>query len=136
MKAQIRAQRVVGDFIARHPDARYLTNDTGFVRVRLRQEDIMDRIQPALGIKAILALRDRDPAGEIFFIYVPQKRLTESDLIHYRRTVSPKELYERDDRLRTYLTRNATLELDLAPMVQIYALRGQPPEETETGSRN
>ncbi len=121
-KALIRAQRVVGDFIARHPEARLLTNDTGFVRIRLRQEANMDRVRSALGIKPIMEFQAGEPAGEIYFIYVPQRHFTDSDLIHYNRTVAPEVLYERDDRLRTYLTRNATLELDLAPTVQIYRL--------------
>jgi hypothetical protein len=127
----VRAQVAVRGFVDNHPDARFLTNDTGFVRVRLRQEANMDRIQPALGIKPIRALQAREPAGEIYFIYIPRKPLTESDLIHFQSSVAPEVLVQRDDRLRTYLMRNAALELDLAPMVQIYALRsldGAAPE--------
>ncbi len=127
----VQAQTAVAEFVDTHPDARFLTNDTGFVRVRLRQEGNMGRIQPALGIKPIREFQAREPAGEVYFIYVPRKRLTESDLIHYQGKVAPEVLDQRDDRLRTYLTRNAALELDLAPMVQIYALRpldGAAPE--------
>jgi len=120
--AFVRAQAAVGDYIETHPGARFLTNDTGFVRVRLRQERNMERVLPALGIKPIRAYLAEEPPGGISFISVPRKRLTESDLIHYQGQVPPEVLYRRDDRLRTYLTRNATLELDLAPMVQIYAL--------------
>ena len=83
--AFVRAQAAVGDFIeTRHPEAHFLTNDPGFVRVRLRQERNMDRILPALGIKPIRAFQAEEPAGEIYFIYVPKKRLTEADLIHYQ----------------------------------------------------
>lgn len=121
--AFVEAQTAVGDFVEAHPDAQFLTNDTGFVRVRLRQERNMARILPALGIKPIRAFQARNPASEIHFIYVPKKRLTEADLIHYQGKVPPEVLYQRDDRMRMFLTRNAGLELDLAPMVQIYRLR-------------
>ncbi len=121
--AFVRAQAAVGDFIETHPEAHFLTNDPGFVRVRLRQERNMERILPALGIKPIRAYQAEEPASEIHYIYVPKKRLTEADLIHYQGQVPPEVLYRRDDSLRMYLTRNATLELDLAPMVQIYRLR-------------
>ena len=122
-KAQIRAQKAVGEYVDGHPETQFLTNDTGFVRVRLRQEKNMDRIRPALGIIAINEILERQPTGAVDYIYVPQKRLTDSDLIHYHRAVAPEVLYERDDRLRNYLAGNATLELDLAPMLQIYSLR-------------
>jgi len=120
-----RAQAVVGEFVETRPEAHFLTNDTGFVRVRLRQERNMDRILPALGIKPIRAFQAREPESEIYFIYVPRKRLTESDLIHYQGKVPPEVLYRRDDSLRMFLTRNATLKVDLDPMVQVYALRSQ-----------
>lgn len=124
----VRARAEVRAFTDTHPDALLLTNDPGFVRVRLRQEDNMDRILPALGVKAIRAeLADR-PAGEVYFIYVPQKRFTESDLIHYKGEVPPEVLYRRDDWLRGYLERNATLEVDLGPRVFIYALRAVRPQ--------
>ena len=125
-RALIRAQRTVGEFIDHHPDALLLTNDTGFVRVRLRQEDNMNRIRSALGIKPIRAFLTEESTGEAYFIYVPKKRLTESALIHYQGKVAPDVLYKRDDRLRNYLIRNATIELDLAPKLQIYDLRSPP----------
>jgi hypothetical protein len=121
--ALVRAQQVVGEFVDDHPEAVFLTNDTGFVRVRLRQEENMDRIRSALGIMAIEDFLEQAPTGEVFFIYRPQKRYTESDLIHYQGEVSPDVKYQRDDRLRNYLAGNATLEVDLAPMVQIYDIR-------------
>ena len=130
-RALIRAQQVVGDFIDNHPDAHLLTNDTGFVRVRLRQEDNMDRIGSALGIRPIRAFQTQEPTGTIYFIYVPRKRQSESALIHFQGAVTPEILHQRDDRLRTFLARNATIELDLAPMLQIYALRPQPEAMSE-----
>jgi hypothetical protein len=123
MKAQTRAQKAVGDYVDSHPETQFLTNDTGFVRVRLRQEKNMDRIRPALGIIAINQDLEQHPDGAVAYIYVPQKRYTEADLIHYRGAVSPEVKYQRDERLRSYLQGNATLELDLAPMLQIYTLR-------------
>jgi len=123
--AFVRAQAVVGEFVGTHSEAKFLTNDPGFVRVRLRQERNMERILPALGIKPIRAFQAQEPTTEIYFIYVPKKRLTEADLIHYQGKVPPEVLYRRDDSLRMYLTRNATLELDAGPRVQIYALRSQ-----------
>ncbi len=125
--AFVRAQEEVGDYVDAHPEARFLTNDTGFVRVRLRQERNMDRIIPALGIKPIRAYLAQEPASEIYYIYVPRKRFTEADLVHYQGKVPPEVHYERDDRLRMFLTRNATLELDAGPRVQIYALRPESP---------
>ena len=125
-RALIRAQRVVGDFIDNHPDAQLLTNDTGFVRVRLRQEGNMDRIRPALGIRPIRAFQAQEPTGAIYFIYVPRKRQSESALIHFQGRVTPEVLHRRDDSLRAFLTKNATIEVDLAPMLQIYAIRPQP----------
>lgn len=123
-----RLQDAVARFVDSHPDAAFLTNDTGFVRVRLRQEANMDRIRPALGIRAILDALAEQPVGEVFYIHVPQRRFSESDLIHYRGKVPPDELYRRDDRLRGFLTRNAALELDLGPRVMIYALRDGRPQ--------
>ena len=87
----------------------------------------MDRILPALGIKPIRAFLAQEPAGGIYYIYVPRKRLTEADLVHYQGKVLPEVHYERDDRLRMFLTRNATLELDAGPRVRIYALRPESP---------
>jgi hypothetical protein len=132
----VRLQATVGHFVETHPDADFLTNDPGFVRVRLRQEAHMDRIHPALGIKPVRAFQAEAPTSEIYFIYVPKKRLTEADLIHYQGKVAPEVLYRRDDSLRMYLTRNATLELDAGPRVQIYSFGSRPAEGIETGSRN
>jgi len=122
-RALIRAQKAVGEYVGGHPETRFLTNDTGFVRVRLRQEGNMDRILPALGIIAIEEQLENQPSGAVDYIYVPQKRYTEADLIHYQGEVPPEVKYQRDERLRNFLDSNATLELDLAPMLQIYALR-------------
>ncbi|HSL19883.1 MAG TPA: glycosyltransferase family 39 protein [Methylomirabilota bacterium] len=130
----VRAREEVRAFIDARPDARLLTNDTGFVRLRLRQEDTMDRIRPAPGVKQIRAALAERPAGEVFFIYVPQKRFTESDLIHYQRNVAPEVLYRRDDWLRGYLERNATLAVDLGPTVRIYDLRAEPQQPQATAS--
>jgi hypothetical protein len=125
-RAFLRAQRVVGNFIDEHPDAHLLTNDTGFVRVRLRQEENIDRIRPALGIRPIRAFQAREPTGAIYFIYVPRKRQSASALIHFQGNVTPEVLHRRDDSLRAFLTKNAAIEVDLAPMLQIYAIRPQP----------
>jgi len=122
-RALIQAQRAVAEYVDSRPEVQLLTNDTGFVRVRLRQERNMDRIRPALGIIAINEYLGRHPDGAVDFIYVPQKRYIEADLIHYKGEVSPEVKYQRDDRLRGFLEGNATLELDLAPMVRIYTLR-------------
>jgi len=122
----IQPQRVVRDFLDLHPDALLLTNDTGYVRVRLRQEENMDRIRPALGIRPIREFLAGVTSGEVYFIYVPRKRLSDSALIHHQGVVAPEVLYKRDESLRTYLSRNATLEVDLAPRLQIYALTSRP----------
>ena len=122
-RALIRAQKAVGEYVDSHPETRLLTNDTGFVRVRLRQERNMDRIRPALGIIAINEYLEQHPDGAVDYIYVPQKRYTAADLIHYKGEVPPEVKYQRDERLRNFLNDNATLELDLAPMLQIYTLR-------------
>jgi hypothetical protein len=130
----VRVREEVRVFIDAHPDARLLTNDTGFVRLRLRQDDTMDRIRPAPGVKQIRAALAERPAGEVFFIYVPQKRFSESDLIHYSRNVAPEVLYRRDEWLRGYLERNATVAVDLGPTVRIYDLRAGPPQPQATPS--
>ncbi len=130
-RALIRAQRAVAEYVDSRPEVQLLTNDTGFVRVRLRQERNMDRIRPALGIIAINEYLKRQPTGVVDYIYVPQKRYTEADLIHYQGEVQPEVKYQRDDRLRGFLESNATLELDLAPVLRIYGLRnpdGAAPE--------
>jgi len=132
----VHPQALVGEFVKSRPEAHFLTNDPGFVRVRLRQEANMDRILPALGIKPIRAYQAERPTIEIFFIYVPKKRLTEADLVHYQGEVAPEVLYQRDDRMKMYLTRNAALELDAGPRVQIYALGSRPSEGIEIGSVN
>ena len=86
----------------------------------------MDRIRPALGIKPIRAFHAQEPTGAIYFIYVPRKRQSASALIHFQGEVTPEVLHRRDDSLRAFLSKNATIELDLAPMLQIYAIRSQP----------
>lgn len=121
-KGFIKLQREVGEFMDAHPVARFLTNDTGFVRVRLRQEGNMDRIHSALSIKTIRAYLDDHPDAEVYFIHVPRKRYTKTDLIHYQGTVAPEVQYQRDDRLRTFLEKRGTAVLDLPPRVRIYAL--------------
>ena len=63
----------------------------------------MDRILPAPGIKAIKAHLAEHPTRAVYFIHVPRKRFTESDLIHYRGAVPPEVHYERDERLRSWL---------------------------------
>jgi len=118
-----RAQAAVGEYVDHRPEVLFLTNDTGFVRVRLRQEGNMDRILPALGIIAIREQLELHPTGRVDYIYVPQKRYTDADLIHYQGKVPPEVKYQRDERLRNHLGSKATLELDLAPIVQIYSLR-------------
>ena len=130
----LRAREEARAFIDAHPEARLLTNDLGFVRVRLRQQDTMDRIRPAPGVKEIRAALADAPAGEAYYIYVPQKRLTEADLIHYKRKVAPEVLYQRDTWLRSYLERNATIAADLGPAVRIYDLRAGPPQPDATAS--
>ncbi len=127
----LKAQQVVGDFIDTHQEAHLLTNDIGFVRVRLRRQDPQDRFRQALGIRPIRAFLTRETSGDAYFIYVPRKRLTESALIHYQGKVEPEVLYRRDDSLRTFLTRNAALELDLHPLLQVYDLRSKPVAEPE-----
>jgi hypothetical protein len=124
--ALIRAQEVVREFVDRHPDAHLLTNDPGFVRVRLRLEDEAGRVRRAPGAKAIRAYLSEGPRGAVYFIHVPQKRYTESDMIHYRGEVPPEVLYQRDDWLRGFLDRNAVLEIDLAPKLRIYDLTPVP----------
>ena len=94
----------------------------------------MDRFHSALGIRPIRAFLTREPTGEVFFIYVPKKRLTESALIHYQGKVEPEVLYRRDDSLRTFLTRNAALELNLTPLLQIYDLKSRPVTERDQGA--
>ena len=125
----VRAQTEVREFIAAHPGAVILTNDPGFVRVRLRQERNMDRIRPALGVKAIRAVLADQPDAKVYVIYVPRKRLTESDLIHHKGTVAPEVLYRRDDWLRGYLERNGTVVVALEPRMFIYALASERPQQ-------
>ena len=132
-KVLLRAQRVIGDFIDTHPEAHFLTNDTGFVSVRLRRQEPKGRFRQALGIRPIRAFLTSEPSGDAYFIYVPKKRLTESALIHYQGKVDPELLYRRDASLRTYLTRNAALEVDLHPLIQVYDLRSMPATERDQG---
>ena len=115
-------QQAVGDFMDAHPEAKILTNDTGFVRVRLRQEKNMDRIHSALSVKTIRAYLDEHPDAEIYFVHVPRKKYTKTDLIHYQGKVAPEVQYQRDDRLRTFLEKRGTAILDLPPRVRIYAI--------------
>jgi hypothetical protein len=124
-----RAQTAVRGFMAANPEAVILTNDPGFVRVRLRQEHNVDRIRPASGVKAIRTVLADQPGATGYYIYVPQKRLTASDLIHRRGTVEPEVLYRRDDWLRGYLERNGTVVVDLGPRVFIYALASEGPQQ-------
>jgi hypothetical protein len=118
-----RARAEVENFMDATPGAVILTNDPGFVRVRLRQQANVHRILPAPGVRAIRAELAKRPTGAAYFVYVPRKRLTAEDLIHYKGEVDPEVLYRRDDWLRGYLERNAVLEVDLGPRVFIYALR-------------
>ena len=91
----------------------------------------MDRIRPALGIRPIRAFQAKEPTGAIYYIYVPRKRQSASALIHFQAKVTPEILHRRDDSLRAFLTKNATIEVDLAPMLQIYAIRPEPGDAPE-----
>jgi hypothetical protein len=77
-----------------------------------------------MSIKTIQELLDEHPNNEIFFLHVPRKRYTKTDLIHYQGKVSPEVQYQRDDRLRGYLEQHGVAVLDLPPRIKIFELRG------------
>jgi hypothetical protein len=118
-----KARIAVAAFVDAHPDALFPTNDPGFVRVRLRQQPNMHRVPTAPSVKTIRARLAEHPTDPVYYIYVRQKRFTESDLIHFKGDTPPDVLSQRDRWLRGFLDRNAELELDIPPRVRIYRLR-------------
>jgi len=122
----LRPRQLLDRFIADHPGASFLTNNSQHVRVQLRQEERMARVSKLGSQQAIRRFVAASPGEEIFYIHVHQKRYSPANLIHYSQTMPPEELYREDRELRQFLMESASLELDLARTVQIYAFDTGP----------
>lgn len=122
-----KARQVVGEFIANHPDAHFLSNVKRIIRIKLSQEVNTDRIRLAATEKKIGEFIDQGLSGAVYYFYVPQKRYSALRLISYSKNkITPEELYRRDDELRAFITTTATIEIDLFPLLQIYSFKAPP----------